>query len=263
MKAPPWWTLQRLQWLLAGVLTLLITAACWVALLRSRVRSQTEMIGERLQAEAALNERSRIAHELHDTVEQDLASVALHLNVMTDYSSKLYPEIKERLERVLHQIRRSQANAHSAVWDLRSTTLTDKGLAAALKELLELTAERLGLHGQFTLLGQERRLPSVTEHHLLRLGGEALNNVLHHASPKHLSASIEYNDQEVILRIQDDGCGFTPENTDQASPRFGIRGMRQRAAKIGARLTLLSAPGSGCLVEVKLPMAPTLASSRI
>ena len=261
VKAAPWWTLQRLEWLLAGVLTLLIAAACWVALLRYRVRCQTDIIGERLQAEAALNERSRIAHELHDTVEQDLAAVALHLNVMTDYSSKLYPDIREKLERVLHQIRRSQANAHSAVWDLRSTTLTEKGLAAALNELLELSAERLGLRGQFSLLGQERRLPSVTEHHLLRLGGEALNNVLRHASPRNLSVSLEYNNQEVILRIQDDGCGFTPENTDQTNARFGIRGMRQRAAKIGARLTLLSAPGSGCLIEVKLPLIPSFAAT--
>ena len=261
VKAAPWWTLQRLGLLLAGILALLITAACWVALLRHRVRCQTEMIGERLQAEAVLNERSRVAHELHDTVEQDLAAVALHLNVMTDYSAKLYPEMTDKLERVMHQVRRSQTNAHSAVWDLRSTTLTDRGLAAALRELLELTTESPGLHGQFTLLGQERRLSSVTEHHLLRLGGEALNNALRHASPRNLSASLEYNDQAVILRIEDDGCGFSPENTAPSSARFGIRGMRQRVAKIGARLTLLSAPGSGCLIEVRLPLIPTGATT--
>jgi len=253
LREASWWTLRRLLALLAGVSILLGGAMGWVSMLRYRVRRQTAIISERLQAEASLKERSRIARELHDTVEQDLAAVAMHLNVVTDHASKLPVDVRESLHAAFHQIRRSQGNAHDAVWDLRSTTLTENGLAAALGEFVNLAADRMDGVAEFILRGKERRLPSVTEHHLLRLCGEAINNALRHASPQHLTVSLEYNDQAVFLLIQDDGCGFNPDALNPGSDHFGILGMRERASKIGARLTLQSAAGSGSLVKVELP----------
>ncbi len=257
LREAPWWTLRRLGSLLAGVSLLLGGAMGWVSLLRYRVRRQTAIIGERLQAEASLKERSRIARELHDTVEQDLAAVAMHLNVVTDYASKLPASVRESLHAAFHQIRRSQGNAHDAVWDLRSTTLTEKGLASALSEFVNLAADRMDGVAEFILRGTERRLPSVTEHHLLRLCGEAINNALHHASPQHLAVSLEYFDQAVLLLIQDDGCGFNPSALNPSSDHFGILGMRERVAKIGGQLSLQSAAGSGTLVRVELPYDST------
>jgi signal transduction histidine kinase len=229
-------------------------------MLRHRVRLQTAMIADRLRAEAALNERERIARELHDTVEQDLAAIGMHFEVITDRALELEPMARENFEAAVRQVRRSQADMHRAVWDLRSGTLVERGLAAALEEAFRLNAAHSGAVLECEQQGDVRRFPGVIEHHLLRIGQEAISNAVHHAAPKKIRILLRYDDETVTMQVEDDGCGFDFEAHSQNSLRFGLIGMRERADRIGARLSIQSTPGAGTTVEVILRNSGSLSS---
>ncbi len=252
LQPPRWWTLQRVGWLLAVVTMLFAGALCWVAMLRHRVRLQTAIISDRLKAEAALNERVRIARELHDTVEQDLAAVGMHFDVITDRAVGLEPMVRENVEAAARQVRRSQADMHYAVWDLRSGTLVERGLGAALEEVLRLNATHSGAVLECQQSGPSRRLPGVIEHHLLRIGQEAISNAVQHAAPKRIRVLLRYDEETLTMRVEDDGCGFNVEERAESNLRFGLIGMRERAERIGGQLSIQSTPGAGSVVEVVL-----------
>jgi len=260
VKPPDWWTQQRVGWLLAVVTSLFVGAMCWVAMLRHRVRLQTAIISDRLRAEAALNERERIARELHDTVEQDLAAIGMHFEVITDRALELEPMVRENFEAAVRQVRRSQADMHHAVWDLRSGTLVEWGLGPALEEALRSSAAHCGAVPECQEYGPVRRLPGVIEHHLLRIGQEAITNAVHHAAPKKISVVLRYEGDTLIMRVEDDGCGFDVEARSQNTARFGLMGMRERVERIGGRLSVQSTPGAGSVVEVVLRNAGSLSS---
>ncbi|EDY18328.1 histidine kinase [Chthoniobacter flavus Ellin428] len=260
VKPPDWWTQQRAAWLLAVVTGLLVGAMCWVAMLRHRVRLQTAIISDRLRAEAALNERERIARELHDTVEQDLAAIGMHFEVITDRALELEPMVRENFEAAVRQVRRSQADMHHAVWDLRSGTLVERGLGPALEEALQLSAAHCGAVPECKEYGPVRRLPGVIEHHLLRIGQEAMSNAVRHAAPKRISIALRYEGDTLTMRVEDDGCGFDVEARSQNTARFGLMGMRERVERIGGRLSVQSTPGTGSVVEVVLRNAGSFSS---
>ncbi|HSI15342.1 MAG TPA: sensor histidine kinase [Chthoniobacter sp.] len=252
VKPPRWWTLQRVGWLLAVVTSLFAGAMCWIAMLRHRVRLQTSIIADRLQAEGALNERARIARELHDTVEQDLAAMGMHFEVITDRAVDLEPMVRENFEAAVRQVRRSQADMHYAVWDLRSGTLVEHGLGAALEEALKLNATHCGAELKCQQYGPARRLPGVIEHHLLRIGQEAISNAIRHAAPKKIGISLRYDEETLTMQVEDDGCGFDVPARSESTLRFGLIGMRERVERIGGRLSIRSTPGAGSVVEVVL-----------
>jgi signal transduction histidine kinase len=245
--------LHRVAWLLAAVTGLLVGAMTWVAMLRHRVQLQTAIIGERLQSEAALEERARIARELHDTVEQDLAAVGMHLDVIADRATELEPMARENLSAAVRHVRRSQADMHHAVWDLRSGALVELGLAAAVEESLHRSVGPPGVQAIYELRGVAQRFPGVVEHHLLRIAQEEINNAVHHARPHRIHVLINYEDSSLTMRIEDDGCGFSDATESKAEPRFGLLGMQERAARIGACLAIQSRPSAGTIVEVKWP----------
>jgi signal transduction histidine kinase len=227
-----------------------------VVLLRRRVRQQTAIIAGKLQFEATAEERARVARELHDTVEQDLAVVAMHLGTIRDQSLPLPPLVQENLDAAYHQVRHSQEDAHHAVWDLRSATLSERGLTAALEEAAAQARACFGVHSQCVVRGRSRRLDSVVEHHLLRMGQEAITNAVRHGHPREISVTLTYEDTSIALRVEDNGCGFDADakaNTTETLDHFGLQGMRERAAKIGAFLSIRSVPGRGSTVEVALP----------
>jgi signal transduction histidine kinase len=223
------------------------------------VNQQAAIIGNRMSAQAAAEERARVARELHDTVEQDLAAVAMHLGVIQKHGSPLTPVTEENLAAAFHQVRRSQEDAHCAVWDLRSVTLSERGLPAALEEVLTLAGAGRNLASQCSVHGRERRVSIVVEHHLLRIAQEAITNAVRHAGPQEISVTLAYEDVSITLRVEDDGCGFEAGAQPCTAPRFGLLGMHERAARIGATLSIQSAPGQGTVVEVTLPASTSSA----
>lgn len=265
LKHAPWWTLRRVLMLLGAVSALALLSLAWIGLLQRRVRRQTAIIGAHLQHVAVLNERQRIAQDLHDTVEQELTGVLIHLGAIAEnLSRRLAGEPDEagretlaqehsKLELAQRMLRHCREEARVSVQNLRSIELEQKGLAGALQEVLPPVAQACGAKFEWRLTGSPHPLEAVVEHHLLRIAQEATANAAHHAAPTLIAVHLDYTTESVTLEIRDDGCGFDP---NQAPPRghFGLRGIRQRADKIGATLRIESTPGKGTAVRVTRPL---------
>lgn len=209
-----------------------------------------------LGLEERLNERTRIARELHDTLLQSFHGLMLHFQVV----SRLLPEgkAKEELEKTLERADVAIAEGRSAVYDLRSSPTTTNDLAEALNAVgNELSSDNATA---FNLMveGQTRELYPIIRDEIYRLSREALSNAFRHAHAHHIEVEISYGPQAFQLRIRDDGEGIPAKVLDQGrAGHFGLPGMRERARQIGAELTIWSRPGTG--TEIDLSLAGTIA----
>lgn len=209
--------------------------------LASRLNAMSCEIRDLLRAKerlAALEERSRISRELHDSVTQSL------------YGLTLYSEsARKALESgdtgsALQDIEQLQAEALQAlkemrllIFELRPHEIGDGGLAAALQERLRAVEARSGVAASFGIEGDYRRLSPEVETGLFAIASEALNNVLKHADARSVWIRLRFTESSVTLDVDDDGTGFDPE---KAAGGMGLRGVQERAALLGGQLTIES-----------------------
>ncbi|MEW6306628.1 MAG: sensor histidine kinase [Verrucomicrobiota bacterium] len=250
LRQPSWWTAARLMQALGIVSFAALAISGWVWLLHRRVREQTRIIEHKVQREAVNEERTRIAQEFHDTLEQELAGICLQLKVAAAQVQN--PPVSHQLELVHRLLQRSQDEVRRAVWDLRRPA-EPGGLAAALTEATGQLRNGGAVSLDFNVTGLPRRLPAVNEHQLLRVAVEAVTNAFKHARARRIRVELAYEPDVVRLRVEDDGCGFIAEQVPSYDAgHFGLVGMRERAKKIGAGFELRSAPGRGTRIEISL-----------
>ena len=253
LQPPPFLTTQRVQRLLALVLVSLGGALIWVRSLRAKVQSQTQLIRDTLLRENTLSERSRIARELHDTLEQDLAGVALHLDTAARHLDSKPEAAQSMLGRARKLLRYSRQEAKRSVMELRSTALEQGDFEAALRclfvDLYGNDADRVTV----SVTRGESRLNPRVEHELLRIIQEAVNNAFEHGSADSIAVTIEKHANQMLIEVRDSGCGFDLEETDAAGAHYGILGMQERAAQLGGELKIESKRGTGTLVCFRLP----------
>ncbi len=252
VAGPSWWTPRRLAIALAGSLAAGLAALAWVVLLRRQVRRQLAVIEQKIQAEAVAEERRRIAREFHDSLEQDLAGLALRIDSAA--GSVADPDARRTMERQREILARLQEETRQYVWNLREPIRLQGSLAdhttamlAELRDLIETPVE-LNLAGSLPALHPE------TSHHLLRMLREAINNAAHHAAATKITVGLTASEQGLIATIADNGSGFDPQAADQRSAgHFGLPGLTERAARIGGRVTVVSHPGQGTTVTIHVP----------
>ena len=256
LQRPSWWTVTRISILCAVILLLGLLAAGWAALLRRQVARQSAVIGSQMEKQAIAQERARIARELHDSLGQELVGIALQL----DSAALRLHENPQHTEHALNMartmIRHSQAETKRSVADLRAGELDIADLPTALNELVQplvATAGKTQLH--LEVEGTPRRLLGVVEHHLLRIGQEAVANAVRHGHAEKIDVRICYRENEVIVEVKDNGGGFdTTEAMAVASSHFGLLGLRERANKLQGRLKIDSKVGAGTVVSVTVPL---------
>jgi signal transduction histidine kinase/ligand-binding sensor domain-containing protein len=225
---------------------------------QANVRLEQE-ITERLQVEQALrqserekaivNERNRLARELHDSVAQSMYGVTLLAEVASQLlSSEQADQVPGYLGELKDTARESLAEMRLLIYELRPPVLEQEGLAYALQARLEAVESRAGLETEFHLDG-ELTLDSQVEEVLFRIAQEALNNVLKHAQARRVAVALRQDGQSVTLEITDDGTGCDLSGA-RRSGGLGLQGMKERAAEIGARLEIESAAGNGTRVRV-------------
>jgi signal transduction histidine kinase len=255
LEQPPWWTLRRLLTAVAVLLLVLAGVMFWVFQLRRRVEAQTAVIRESVQQTATLEERTRIARELHDTLEQALAGVSFQLGALAGTMRGLNSEAVQMLERARAMVRHGQDEARRSVRNLRDVTLEESSLAAALERMGRGAAGGFSVKFDMSVRGKAVSLSAQTEGHLLRIGQEALTNALKHAGATRIFVELSFEPDHVQLKISDDGCGFdVAETTPTEAGHFGLLGMQERASKIRANLQIQSVPGKGTVVSVKVPL---------
>ena len=250
LHRPSWWTAQRLIGLIGILLAAILCGVVWLRLLHIRVRQQTEVIRKKVENQAVLEERQRLAREFHDTLQQELVAIVLQLDTAA-MKFESAPAVAGRcLELARQIIRRSLTEFRFALWNMRLPRLDGSGLEAGLSAIVAKEAEGRSIPVELRITGTTRRLSGTVEAHLLRIGQEAISNAVRHARPKSVRVELEYNPERVRLRVTDDGCGFDPY-APVATGHFGLLGMRERGEKIGGVLQVRSHRGVGTEVEVE------------
>ena len=263
LSQPPWWTLKRSLAAVGALSLLLSLVALWVFQLRRQVNLQTRIIREKAEREATLEERTRIARELHDTLEQALAGLSLQLRALTDSFREMPAKSAEILKVARQMVQHGQDEARRTVRNLRTLALEQGGLPSALSTLAKSTSSGLPVKIGFEVIGTPVPLSSTVENHLLRVSQEAVTNALKHANPNSIQISLHFEPEAVRLAVQDDGRGFDAAKASSSeSGHFGLLGMKERMEKIHGKLDILSSPGSGTSVTVVVALGDAISNSR-
>lgn len=229
------------------------------------VRQRTEELENTMKrlAEETKNaaihaERSRLASEIHDSLQQGLTGIMLQLDA-TLKSPDVPNHIRERLGVARNMVSYSRHEVQNAVWDIGSPLLSGAELVDALNKLASLIGPGGEANVTIAVTGRPFPLSAAIEHHLLRIAQEGVTNAVRHASPRKITVTLHYDIAAVSLTIADDGVGFSPDRVLSGGiGHFGLRGLRTRVTKIGAKFELQSAPGSGTTLRVTVPVARSL-----
>ncbi len=253
LRAPSWWNLHRVLWLLGVTFGALLIVMVWVVLLGRRLREQMALIRQKLRSGAVLEERNRIARELHDTLEQELAGITMQLDLAVDCFVQAPPVARQAMETARNMSRHSLVEARRSVWDLRCQLLEHGDLVSALTQVVRAPAGR-DHHGLTVVVeGNPIRLPVPIEMNLLRIGQEAVANAIRHAQATHIAVELRYDPESVCLGVSDDGSGFQPDISAR-SGHFGLLDMQERAQSMGCQLQIESQPGRGTRIWVRVPI---------
>ena len=223
-------------------------------LLEQLAATRAELASAEREA-GTLEERARLSREIHDTLAQGFASVVTHLEAADAVLDADATRVRDHLRAAEVVARASLDEARDLVWALRPAALADGGLPEALERAAAAAAIGDGAAIEVTISGVPRPLHPDVEVTILRAAQEALANARRHAAAGHTTLTLTYFDDEVSLDVVDDGRGFEP--TSLAAPGraggHGLRGMRERAERLGGRLEVESAPGEGTSIALALP----------
>ncbi len=207
---------------------------------------------ERSRELTIAEERSRLAHELHDAVSQKLFS----LRLTAQAAAALVDRDPSRAKGELHQVAALAAEAadelRAAVVELRPAALDEDGLVATLRTHIQVLHRAHSAQVTFESNGV-RALPASQEEALLRVAQEALHNALRHSGAERVTVSLGKRGAGAVLRVTDDGRGFDPMAIRRAGRHLGLVSMRDRASGVGGRLTVESEPGKGTTIEMEVP----------
>lgn len=211
-----------------------------------------------LQAKAILGERTRLAKELHDTSEQTMTGVALQLDAVAKLMQKNPESASQHLGLARSMVRTSRVDLRRSVWNLRSRELEQFDLPSALLISGNQIADGANIRIEAETIGSVQALPETFEENILRIGQEAITNTVKHSGATLLTLQLEFLPQAVVLTLRDNGNGFTPNNcVGPNQGHFGLLGMSERAKRLGGRISITSAPGTGTMVRVEIPVNGT------
>jgi signal transduction histidine kinase len=162
--------------------------------------------------------------------------------------------VSDHLNQAGDLARESLREARLSMQALRPRAMEEKQLSEALKDLVKKTTAGTTVKAEFTSRGEQQKLPPEWEANLLRIGQEALTNVLRHARASKFNVLLVFDSREIRLNLRDDGCGFDPKRRYEG---FGLQGMRERAEAMGGQLSIVSANGKGTMISIVLPLAST------
>jgi signal transduction histidine kinase len=255
VQPPSWWSAEHVAWLTGGVaVTLLGAVGVVVWMGRRRLREQAvEQMKTETEFAAILNERNRMAREIHDTLSQGLSAISMQLEVV---KRQLPPggKARELLEAARELARTNLTAARNAIWNVRSQDLETGNLATALGAVLRNLTEGTETRGELRVKGHLRRLSPLTENNLLRIGSEAVTNAAKYAEAQNILVTLDYEVRQFQMSVSDDGKGFDPQHPPPSEGGFGLKAMRDRAELLHAEFSVMSEPGSGTLVMLTLPL---------
>jgi signal transduction histidine kinase len=253
LNSPSWWTVRRLA-LAVGVLLLAVAlAGLWITVLRRQVRRQTTALRWRIEREAALDERQRIAREFHDTLEQGLTGLLLRLEAVQAHGVNEKGDHLLRASRGL--VSQMQVETRSLVSELRVPSQENADLVAALQAIVDEHPLGCGPTLKLEASANLPPLPSRTVHHLRMIAREGVTNALKHARASCIRLSLGVEGSRLRMTIADDGQGFDSGSLHGGQRgHFGCIGIEERCQKFGGVASWRSTPGRGTTLEIELTL---------
>ena len=202
-----------------------------------------------------LEERARLAREIHDTLAQGFVGISSQLDAVAMCLPDETSPARKYLDMARRMARHSLTEARRSVMDLRAAALDGQDLASALESGTRIWTAGSGVELAVDVSGDRPALPQEVEQHLLRIAQEAVTNVLKHAGASRIAIKLHTEARKLYLRIVDNGRGFDQHGVfSSLGGHFGLIGMRERAERLGGELRLASQPGGGTEVEVTVPL---------
>jgi hypothetical protein len=245
VAGPPWWNTRHI--VIIGFAVLLL------AFIGYMIYSTVET----WRLKAVAEERELLAHEMHDTLAQSFAGLGFQLQGIRNRVPAEMPVVQEQLDLACDLVRHSHEEARRQIMMLRAESPERAGLAPLLESCARHMLEGGDVEVEALQEGNSEAIPLRVKDTLFRIGQEALANAVRHARPSRIRILADCSDHTVALTIEDDGRGYEHGSEGKG---FGVRGMRRRAASIGANMTIATSPGRGTRVVVtaQLPRRGTL-----
>jgi len=240
----------ELPWMAAFAIAALVSATY----IGARVAVWLKRDRASIRARARQDERTRIARDLHDTTLQGIHAVLLKLDTWT-VDERIASHLRRDITDVLVQVRRLENDARARIFKLRQGEVPVGELMQKLKSIAQLAQNESPADYFVESRGRPRALRPEVFCTLLDVAGEAVQNARRHSGATRVDVQLAFYPTEVLLRIVDDGQGLVavPGELLLASGRFGLLGMQERAADLGALLTIESEPACGCRVQLRVP----------
>jgi len=249
--APAYWQTMWFRALCVIAALILLAALYWL-----RIRQLAHEFDVKL--EARVQERTRIARELHDTLLQSFNGLLLRFRTVHELFSKRPEEAQQILESALNETREALTQGRKAVQGLRADQAETHEFSEAIRTLAQELAQDLSQHSTAVRLNMEgtpRTLRPLIRDEIYRIVSEALRNAFRHAQASRIEVQLGYDERQFELRVRDDGKGIDPDllRDDGLLGHFGLRGMRERAQNIGGKFTAWSALASGTELVLTVP----------
>lgn len=260
VSRPAWWTPIRLLCVIVALAAALLAIFAWNMTLRTLVvrRSRQLFRAELSKADAQLriDERTRLAAELHDSIAQTLSGVSLQI----DAAERLVDGDREKLARSLHlasvALKSCRAELRDCLWDLRSCVLDAPDIGGAIRQTLAPIAGDANVLVRFNV--RRSLVSDNTVHAIMRIVRELVSNAIRHGKAKTIRIAGVLEGRRIEFSVQDDGCGFRPGNVpSMRQGHFGLAGIRERTRKLNGSINIETAPGRGTKATVSLEGANT------
>jgi signal transduction histidine kinase len=248
LRPGPWWRSKRAPWQAGsavGALALASGAGWWRSRRKYR-RQRAAREAAQGQFSAVLEERGRLARELHDSLTQSLTAISIHIEALRLREQNLTEEALPHLNAASEAVCLALDDARRAVRGMKSQALEGSSLAEAIGRVAT------SLSGQITgcVIGEASPWPDMVENALLRVAQEGLTNAVRHAKTAAIRWELAYTKGRVCLRVLDEGAGFDPQSAMPAtSGGFGLGGLRDRVQALGGEFSLLTSPGNGVTLQ--------------
>jgi Signal transduction histidine kinase len=243
LAEPPWLSAGHLITIAFGVLLFVLFANYFYTR------------AEHWRLRAVLEERERLAHEMHDTLAQSFAGIGFQLEAIRDGVPETLPTTHQQLNLATDLVRHSHEEARRSIATLRPESLESGDLLKALQTCAQRMVEGGAVQILVESYGEVRNIPLRITDTLFRIGQEAIANAVRHAHPAAMTISLRFSKNTVTMLIADDGVGFTQSSSLSG---FGLRGMRKRAASISAQFEIVGEAGKGTQVRVNAPLPPRI-----